>query len=108
MAASEEGIGRPAPGSPTQDWGRTLPADITLEAVRGVIASEADLPPTMLVPTRSVSEIGMGSFAIMRLVLALEERFGVELSNEELMAVASLPLSRLPELVRRAKPMCAD
>jgi acyl carrier protein len=76
---------------------------VSKEAVLEVVASQTGLSPAETPGDRSLPDLGLSSFGIMRLVLALEEQFEMEFSGDELRELTSLPVSRLYELVQRAR-----
>jgi acyl carrier protein len=69
--------------------------DVSQETVLELVASQAGLSRADLPGDRSLPDLGMSSFGVMRLVLALEEEFEMEFTT--------LPVSRLYELVEQAR-----
>jgi len=78
------------------------------EAVLEVVASQAGLSRADMPGDRSLPDLGLSSFGIMRLVLALEEQFEMEFSGDELRELTTLPVSRLYELVQQARGSSSD
>jgi acyl carrier protein len=76
---------------------------VSKEAVLAVVASQAGLSRADMPDDRSLPDLGLSSFGIMRLVLALEDEFEMEFSGNELREITTLPVSRLFELVQQAK-----
>jgi acyl carrier protein len=76
---------------------------VSKEAVLEVVASQAGLSRADMPDDRSLPDLGLSSFGIMRLVLALEDQFEMEFSGDELREITTLPVSRLFELVQQAK-----
>jgi acyl carrier protein len=73
-----------------------------------VVASQAGLPVEDLPVDRSLPDLGVSSFGIMRLVLALEEQFDMEFSGEALRALTTVPVSQLHDLVQQARTSTAN
>jgi acyl carrier protein len=76
---------------------------VSNDAVLEIVASQTGLSPAETPGDRSLPDLGLSSFGIMRLVLALEEQFEMEFSGDELKELTTLPVSRLYELVQRAR-----
>ena len=51
---------------------------VSQEAVLEIVASQAGLSPSEVPLDRSLPDLGVSSFGIMRLVLAMEELFDME------------------------------
>jgi acyl carrier protein len=81
---------------------------ISPETVLDLVAAEAGIPPSDLAGESSLSELGVSSFRVMRLLLALEEEFDVVLSAGDLIEATKVPVGRLPELLRRVKAATSD
>jgi acyl carrier protein len=81
---------------------------VSREAVLEIVASFSGLSPTEVPGDRSLSDLGVSSFGIMRLVLALEEQFDMEFSGEALRQFTAVPVSRLQELVEQARASSSD
>ncbi len=81
---------------------------VSQEAVLEIVASQAGLSPAEVPGDRSLPELGVSSFGIMRLVLAMEERFDMEFSGEALREFTTVPVSRLHELVEQARASSSD
>jgi acyl carrier protein len=77
--------------------------DVSQETVLELVASQAGLSRADLPGDRSLPDLGMSSFGVMRLVLALEEEFEMEFSGDQLKEFTTLPVSRLYELVEQAR-----
>jgi acyl carrier protein len=77
---------------------------VSRDAVFEILASRAGISSAEMTGDRSLPELGINSFGIMRLVLALEDEFGAEFSGAELVAFTTTPVSRLYELVQEAQP----
>ncbi len=73
------------------------------DAVLDIVASHAGIARADMPSDRSLPDLGLSSFGIMRLVLAMEEEFEMEFSGDELRGFTTLPVSRLHELVEQAK-----
>jgi acyl carrier protein len=90
-----------------QDYYRAMGTDegndVSKEAVLELVASQAGLSRADLPGERSLPDLGMSSFGVMRLVLALEEEFEMEFSGDQLKEFTTLPVSRLYELVEQAR-----
>lgn len=82
--------------------------NVSQEAVLEVVASQAGFSPAEIPGDRSLPDLGVSSFGIMRLVLALEEQFDMEFSGEELRKFTTVPVSRLYELVQHARASSSD
>lgn len=52
----------------------------------------------------SLIDLGLTSFTIMRILVAMEDHLGVELSDGEMDELLSAPLSKLPDFVRHMLP----
>jgi acyl carrier protein len=81
---------------------------VSEEAVLEVVASQVGLSRADMPGDRSLPELGLSSFGIMRLILALEDQFEMEFSGDELREFTALPVSRLCELVQQAKESSSD
>jgi acyl carrier protein len=82
--------------------------EVSRETVLRVVASQAGLPPEDVPGDRSLPDLGVSSFGIMRLVLALEEQFDMEFSGEALRVFTTVPVSQLHELVQQARTSTAN
>jgi acyl carrier protein len=76
---------------------------VSNDAVLEIVASQTGLSAADTPGDRSLPDLGLSSFGIMRLVLALEEQFEMEFSGDELRELMTLPVSRVYELVQRAR-----
>lgn len=82
--------------------------EVSQETVLRIVASQAGLPPEDVPGDRSLPDLGVSSFGIMRLVLALEEQFDMEFSGEALRVFTTVPVSQLHELVQQARTSAAN
>jgi acyl carrier protein len=74
------------------------------DEILDVLAHETGLSGPELSTDGSLIDLGLTSFTIMRILVALEEHLGVELSEGQMDELVSTPVSGLPALVRRAGP----
>jgi acyl carrier protein len=82
--------------------------EVSPEAVLAAVASQTGLTFEELGGERSLTDLGVSSFGVMRLVLALEELFDMEFSGRELRAFTTVPVPSLYELVQQAKAPSPD
>lgn len=61
----------------------------TLETVQKLIASELDLEPAALDPTRPLKELGIDSLTVMECLFKIEDEFKITVSSTNL-AVSTL------------------
>jgi acyl carrier protein len=78
-----------AHGEGQKDRGASVP----LEAVATAIASRTGLAGAELRSGRSLRSLGVSSFAIMHLVLDLEDLFEMEFAPESLKVFATVPVA---------------
>jgi len=88
--------------------GSARESPVSHEAVLQIVASHAGLSPAEVPGDRSLSDLGVSSFGIMRIVLAFEEQFDMEFSGEALRELTIVPVSRLQELVEHARASSSD
>lgn len=72
------------------------------DAVIEVVVAATGLDPHDIGRRWTLADLGVTSFATMRLVMALEERFGVELSAGQVAQLVGLPVARFHEVVVQA------
>ena len=59
-------------------------ADDILEKITGIIAEQLDVKPSEVTPEKSFTDdLGADSLAIVELVLALEEEFGIKIPDDK-------------------------
>jgi acyl carrier protein len=59
-------------------------ADDILEKITGIIAEQLDVKPSEVTPEKSFTDdLGADSLAIVELVLALEEQFGIKIPDDK-------------------------
>lgn len=73
------------------------------EEIFALIASETGLERTELDGKWSLAELGATSFATMRLIIALEERFEFEFPLKDMEALVRGPAREIPAIVERAR-----
>jgi len=84
----------------------------TLDELRNMIGSTFDIDPAQIDPARSVLEYGLDSLALIELLFAAEDRFGVDLSDRDesittlggLAAFIDRKLASAPAAVVQASP----
>jgi acyl carrier protein len=82
--------------------------DVSPEAVLEVVLSQTGLSAADVRGERSLPRLGVNSFAIMRLVLILEEEFDIEFPSEAMRALLTVPTSQIHELVLQARMSSPD
>jgi acyl carrier protein len=70
------------------------------EEVLGVLAEATGLERGELGTEWSLLDLGLTSFRIMQALMELEERFGIEFSEDEVVKFPTVPTSALPRFVR--------
>jgi acyl carrier protein len=78
------------------------PSDCSSDDVLTVAAAALGLNPATLASGSRLAELGVSSFATMKLVIELEEHFGVELTPDDLTELVDSPARNLPQLIERA------
>ncbi|MEU7566858.1 acyl carrier protein [Streptomyces fradiae] len=72
---------------------------MTFEEVKAILTANGGLPPGPITPDASLARAGVDSMALVVLSLQVEDRLGLEISEDELSAAASV--GGLAELIRR-------
>jgi acyl carrier protein len=73
----------------------------TLNQLVDIIATEARMDPAPLYGTSTLTHLGVTSFAMMRLLMRIEDEFEFEFAPEDLALVMDLPASGIYQLVER-------
>jgi acyl carrier protein len=73
------------------------------EEIFALIASETGLEEATLDGKWSLAELGATSFATMRLIIGLEERFELEFPLEDMQALLRGPAREIPAILERAR-----
>lgn len=76
----------------------------TLDEVVKVIAEQTGLEGPFLAARSSLTDAGLTSFAMMRLLVHLEDHFECELSPADLAEVFTMPLDELCKAIERSSP----
>ncbi len=77
--------------------------DANHQNVLDFVADSLNLERPTLDRGLSLAELGIGSFAVMRLVIEIEEKYELEFSADALRQILQGPVSAIPELVEDAR-----
>ncbi|MGO9198009.1 MAG: acyl carrier protein [Acidimicrobiales bacterium] len=72
------------------------------DAILQLLSQETELDPAAFGAEWALIDLGISSFAVMKLLVALETRFDIEFSDEQMEEIVSSPVSELPTVVERA------
>jgi acyl carrier protein len=66
-------------------------SDAILEKITGIIAEQLDVPTDEVSPEKSFTDdLGADSLAIVELVLALEEQFGIKIPDDKVDSIKTV------------------
>lgn len=66
-------------------------SDDILEKIKGIIAEQLDVPTDDVSPEKSFTDdLGADSLAIVELVLALEEQFGIKIPDDKVDSIKTV------------------
>jgi len=66
-------------------------SDPIIEKITGIIAEQLDVPPSEVSPEKSFTDdLGADSLAIVELVLALEEEFGIKIPDDKVDSIKTV------------------
>ena len=77
----------------------------TLDEVIEVIAAQTGLESGALSGSASLSDLGLTSYAMMRLLIRLEDHFACELTPDDLAHVFTMPVPQILAAIERSDPV---
>ena len=74
----------------------------TLDEVVEVIAEGTGIDAKLLVGGASLRDLGLTSYAMMRLIMLIEEQFDCELPESDLADVFTMPVAQIRDAIERS------
>lgn len=75
---------------------------LSVEELITVIGEEGDLDSAAVRPETVLSSLGLTSYAMMRLLLRVEDQFECELTSDDLARVMTMSIAELRDAVERS------